>query len=117
MTRNHVTSSNSSKSVEDVKENTWHKMLDQLKKYRDEHGDCLVPYRYKHNKALGRWVYNQRYQYTCLQQGKRTQMTQEHVDKLNKLGFVWKLAKRKTWFEMLDELKMYNRKYGDCIVH
>ena len=49
-------------------------------------------------------------------------ITQEQIDKLNMVGFVWnsKLASRtrtnKTFDERLEELKAYKEKHGDCLV-
>ena len=38
------------------------KRLEELKEYRNEYGDCLVPQGYNDNPKLGRWVNHQRAQ-------------------------------------------------------
>lgn len=38
----------------------WYSRLEELKQYKQEHGDCLVPNKYSANPQLGTWyVYNQ----------------------------------------------------------
>ena len=34
----------------------WHRMLEELKAYEAERGDCLVPQNYSANPQLGSWV-------------------------------------------------------------
>jgi hypothetical protein len=70
---------------------TWDLKFEELKRYRAENGDCLVPTKYAENPALGRWVSTQRAQYKLMQEGKPTTMTQERVHLLEHLGFVWRL--------------------------
>lgn len=45
--------------------------LQELRSYRDLHGNCCVPQHYSENKQLGKWVTKQRYQYNLKQQGKK----------------------------------------------
>ena len=57
-------------------------MLAQLAKYKEDHGDCLVPRGYEEGKPkLGEWVHNQRKQ--------KSDMSQDRIKRLNELGFVW----------------------------
>ena len=69
----------------------WNVRLDELRKYKEEHGDCLVPYRYPANSQLGGWVRTQREQYKLLREGKTSHMTQDRIEALEELGFVWSL--------------------------
>lgn len=39
---------------------SWNQKLDELKAYKQEHGNCLVPSRYPPNPELGIWVGTQR---------------------------------------------------------
>jgi hypothetical protein len=64
---------------------TWMGNYHKLKRYREEHGDCNVPYRFTDDPSLGEWVSNQR---------KRLKLNgKDHddyrVEKLNKQGFEW----------------------------
>lgn len=51
--------------------------ISELKAYRAEFGDCLVPKRWARNPRLGQWVSEQRRQYKNLMAGKSSYMTQE----------------------------------------
>ena len=41
-------------------DDTWNARLDELKAYKEQHGDCLVPKKSRSNPQLGIWVMNQR---------------------------------------------------------
>ncbi len=41
----------------------WDANFDELRRYRDEYGDCTVPQRHAKYSTLGRWVRNQRIDY------------------------------------------------------
>eukprot|EP00804_Cyclotella_cryptica_P027077 CCRYP_013615-RB/>CCRYP_013615-RB protein AED:0.42 eAED:0.62 QI:0/-1/0/1/-1/0/1/0/114 len=49
----------------------------------------MVPQRYQANPQLGTWVHTQRRQYKLMQEGKKSSMTQDKIDALNAVGFVW----------------------------
>ena len=68
-------------------ENRWKMRLEQLKQYRDEHGNCDVPTKYAADPSFGKWVENQRGSYN------RNTMSQEKTDRLKAIGF--NFAKRK----------------------
>ena len=61
----------------------WNARYKDLIEYREKHGDCNVPTQYPDNPALGRWVNTQR--------TNRAKMKPERVQKLEDMGFVWKL--------------------------
>jgi len=76
----------------------WNFRYGQLIEYKEKHGHCNVPQLYEPNKKLGTWVHyqrlgmwvgHQRTQYRLLQQGKQSSMTEERIDKLEEIGFVW----------------------------
>ena len=54
---------------------------EELKAYKEEHGDCNVPQRYKSNKELGSWVHRQRTAYN------KEELCQARMDLLEKIGF------------------------------
>ena len=78
------------KRVGQQDDDRWNKRLGELKVYREENGDCVVPRGYNDNQKLGRWVNNQRAQYRLMKDGKKSQMTEERAQKLEEAGFVWK---------------------------
>jgi hypothetical protein len=88
----------------------WSAMYDQLRRYREEHGDCNVPVRYPGVPGLGAWVRTQR--------ASRTNVTPAHRELLDALGFTW--TKRTyvdtDWSEMYDRLRRYKEEHGDCNV-
>lgn len=67
----------------------WDAMYHHLISYKKKHNDCLVPNRYKLMPQLGSWVSTQRRHYKQKQIGKDTPLTQERLDLLSKIGFVW----------------------------
>jgi len=91
---------------------SWNQKYDELKKYKQKHGDCNVP---RHNKSftqLGNWVYSQRTQYRYLQQGRQSSMTTERIDKLEELGFVWSKVDDHSWHQRYKELIEYKETHG-----
>jgi len=69
---------------------TWMDRFMELKRYKDEHGDCNVPQKWKQNTSLGRWVDNQKTQHKKLYDGKPTHLTVERIQLLVSLGFNWR---------------------------
>lgn len=57
----------------------------------------------KDDAQLGEWVGQQRKAYRLKMDGKQSAMTDERMEKLNKLGFTWRLRKRKTRSDDEDE--------------
>ena len=100
----------------------WKQRFNELVKYKKKHGDCLVPRKYKHNAKLGIWVMTQRYEYKKWLRGVHSQLTQERIDQLNEIDFVWEVGTGNSqrddtvWKQRLKELKTYKKKHGDCLV-
>lgn len=71
---------------------TWDAKFEQLKEYKEQHGDCLIPTKYAKDLALGRWVSTQREQYRLWKKGNpKSKMTYQRAMKLEEVGFVWRL--------------------------
>ena len=64
-------------------------MFVELKKYKEKYGDTLVPSIYEDNPKLGTWVHHQRRQYKKFREGKPCHITEERIQALESLGFVW----------------------------
>ena len=99
--------------------NKWEKRYQELKVYRNEHGDCLVPSTYKLNKQLATWVETQRRQWVFWVSGDHSHLNQERVDKLEAIGFAWNVfdkRNKRNWNKHLEELKEYKQLKGDCNV-
>lgn len=67
----------------------WNEKYEQLKKFKEKHGHCIVPTKYKINPQLGCWVSTQRVHYKRMQVGRLNSLNQEKIDRLNDLDFVW----------------------------
>ena len=95
-------------------------MFAKLLKFKEEHGDCLVPSRYPKDQQLGYWVVRQRehYKHGCADTGSnRGIMPKDRIEALENVGFVWD-AKRKEvhWVQMLNKLKELKESTGHCDV-
>ena len=87
---------------------TWDERLDELMKYKVEHGDCNVP---KSQGPLGKWVATQRFGH------KMGKLSEERARKLGELGFVWNpQSTLPTWDERFDELEDFKAEHGHCKV-
>jgi hypothetical protein len=71
----------------------WKERLQELLDYIAEHGHANVPSTYSPNQKLAIWVKCQRRQYKLLLSGQPSNMTQERVDELNELGFIWEVRR------------------------
>ena len=96
---------------------TWYSRLQELIKYKIQHGDCNVPQKYPPNPQLGVWVNKQRMEKKFLDENQKSSITPYKLQALEQIGFVW--AKRKgqpSWDARFAELKAYLEKHGDCNV-
>jgi len=98
-----------------AQEAAWERHISDLKKFRDDYGDCLVPLNHPKYPKLGLWVKEQRRHYTLMKQGKPSHMTEERARALDDVGFCWDTHEA-VWGERLRELCHYKATYGDCIV-
>ena len=63
----------------------WEKAFASAKKYRDDHGDLLVPVRYRDRSgfALGEWIVYNRQRYVS------GNLTRARIERLEAIGMVW----------------------------
>lgn len=82
--------------------------IDLLRQYQAEHGDLAVPSRYEtpEGEKLGNWCCNIRGRY------KRGRVSQERIDLLNEMGFVWE-SFGLYWEDGYDHAKAYFDEHGD----
>ena len=78
--------------VFDLQEEAWNSKYERLLKYYEEHNDCLVR---QDEPELGRWVAQMRAAYKKFIAGKNSQLTEDRIDKLNAIGFVWNTRVRR----------------------
>ena len=73
----------------DVYEKGWLRRYKELIAFKHQNGHCYVPQRYEHNKALSKWISNQRKHYKLSCQGKPWKIKQERIAALEEIGFEW----------------------------
>lgn len=88
----------------------WLDKYEELKKYKETHGHCDVPSKWKGNPELANWVAAQR------QFRKQGKLEQIRIDELDKIGFGWSFRERGTWENHFEELVDFKKKYGHCNV-
>ena len=91
-------------------EEQWRAMYRRLVEYQEQHGDCNVPNSYPPDKALGKWVRNQR------QNLKNKPLDTDRRKILDSIGFAWQRKERASWDVMFDRLVAYKQQHGDCNV-
>jgi len=103
---------------------SWSDRINELKAYKEEHGDCVVPLRLKNEKdnpwkRLANWVSFQRLQYKKRKQGKKSLLSDDRLRELEEIGFVFSVKEdnpNSTWNVMLDELYRYKSQFDTCNV-
>ena len=113
--RRRTTSSDGEPSFRRHQEKQWIEQFNELFKFKELHGHCLVPHTYPKNQVLSRWVKRQRYQYKLKQSGKVSTMTDARIHKLENVGFVWD-SHAITWNKRFQELQQYREEHGNCNV-
>jgi hypothetical protein len=97
----------------------WPERFAQLIEYKDKFGHTCVPYNYE-NSSLAKWVDRQRGQNKRFAEGRTSTMTQEKVDQLNDIGFVWSVRGPKVqvdWNIRFQQLLDFQRENdGSCLV-
>lgn len=103
-----------------LSDDRWDEMFKRLLDFKEVHGHCLVPNRYKEDLQLGAWVSGQRKNYKLLQagSGKTTPMTMERARRLMDVGFEWtaKNPRHLMWEVRFAELKDFKNSYGHAQV-
>ena len=64
--------------------NNWNKNFGQLATFQRDHGHCHVPLS---KGSLGRWVYYQRERFQKLNDGGKSTMAEDEIEKLDDIGF------------------------------
>jgi superfamily II DNA or RNA helicase len=80
-------------------------MFQALLEYRQAHGDCLVPQRFKENRKLAEWVSEQRMAYS------RERLAPERVRRFDEIGFEWDPIGTR-WEEMFQQLVEFKKQHG-----
>ena len=67
----------------------WNRRYCELKQFKESHGHCNVPHRYKANIQLGEWVGTQRTQYKRMCSNRWSHLNTNRIKALSALGFEW----------------------------
>ena len=101
----------------------WKRRFEELKEYKEVHGHCNVP----QSTDLGKWVKMQRenkHEADMKNSGTvparkkpKPCLSQERIDKLESIGFQWRVAKPAVgWENRYEQLVQYRMQNGDCNV-
>lgn len=93
----------------------WNSMFEELKKYKQTYGDCIVPRGFPLNPKLASWVSEQRKQYKFKQSEKKSAITDNRIALLNEVGFAWN-AQESAWLKQFEQLIQFKHENGSCIV-
>ena len=93
----------------------WLSSLEELRRYKEQHGDCIVPRGYAANPKLASWVAEQRKQYKLMKTGNPSSITAERIQLLNELGFAWN-AQEEAWKRQIRDLVAFAKENGHCHV-
>ena len=104
--------------------NTWEDGYKMLLKFKEMHGDCLVPNKYERCPMLARWVRSQRASYRRFVNGEKSVgITYDQIQELKKLGFHWNddsiqsiPGKQQSWYDTFECLCDFRRENGHCFV-
>jgi hypothetical protein len=105
----------SSSTARNKKEERWLSILEDLKCYKEKHGNCLVPRGFVENPQLGSWVAEQRKQFKLLKDGKPSSITAERILMLDNLSFAWN-AQEAAWTKHVTNLKRFIDENRHCNV-
>ncbi|CAJ1927140.1 unnamed protein product [Cylindrotheca closterium] len=75
--------------VWDIHAALWEERLAELTEFRKQWGHCIVPSIYKGSPVLATWVKCQRRQYKNKLLGRKSNITDERIAALERLGFAW----------------------------
>lgn len=103
---------------------SWDQRLEQLKTFKEANGHARVPV---NHPDLGSWVHDQRRQYKLyINNDPKTKMTQEKLQQMIHVGFIFEVAKKsqqydsrsnaKSWEDRFEELKDFKETFGHTIV-
>ncbi len=94
---------------------SWTKKFEELLLFRRKYGHCNVPNALPENQGLAEWVKRQRYQFKLRSENKKSSMSDDRVQQLENIEFVW-FSHAAVWDERLQELMAYKSIHGHCNV-
>jgi len=95
--------------VWDPFESEWERRFEELLVFKEAHGHCDVPQKYKSNTTLGTWVGNMRTRH------KTGKLAAAREQRLETAGFVWDPLESE-WELRFEELLVFKEAQGHCNV-
>jgi hypothetical protein len=96
--------------VWDIPKESWDESYRKLVEFHMTHGHTNVPINVEDSFSL--WVHIQRREYRKFKAGEYSRITQERIDRLNRLNFVWEKQKA-DWVLKYQELCRYRQEHGN----
>ncbi|MDD2709965.1 MAG: helicase associated domain-containing protein [Verrucomicrobiae bacterium] len=90
-------------------ETLWEEQFEALRRFRQQHGHCVVGIHNTPNKRLLEWVQMQKLFWS------RGRLREDRRQRLEELGFVWNV-KEAAWENYFRQLAEFRRKHGHCAV-
>ena len=103
------------KRFRDYQTDQWDKRYKELRQIYSETGRSAVHHADSSKKGLARWIKRQRAQYKLRQEDKPSSMTDDRIQKLNFINFVWD-SHSTVWEDRLLELELFQAKHKHCNV-
>ena len=97
----------------------WTERFEQLREFKAQFGHCRVPREYPSNSKLGKWVTKQRQNYKLYWDGKPSGMTEQRIQKLERVEFVWNTRDTTSaalWSLRFRELCEFKAQFGHCLL-
>jgi hypothetical protein len=102
-------------NIRDYHKDKWDKRYNELRNVFKETGRSSVHHNDVSKKGLARWIKRQRYQYKLLHECKTSTMTEDRIEALQRLNFVWD-SHSTAWDDRIQELKLFKDTNQHCNV-
>lgn len=92
-------------------EKLWNRRYAEAEAFKKKFGHLSISRR---GNPLGNWLQNQRQQYRLRNENKVSHITDERIEKLNKLGIVWQLKEnaKEQWNIRFEQIKKFKAQFG-----
>eukprot|EP00536_Pseudo-nitzschia_multiseries_P003164 jgi/Psemu1/252411/estExt_Genewise1Plus.C_470054 len=104
-----------SRRFRDYQKEKWWTRYNELTHVFLETGRSAVHHADDSRKGLARWIKRQRAQYKLRNEGKPSSMTDERIDALEQINFVWD-SHSSAWEDRIVELSAFKAEHGHCSV-
>ncbi len=105
----------------DARDAKWLQKLEVLKRYKEHHGDFLVPTNFSEDPTLANWVASQRAQYNLYKKGSKSLMTERRLKILQDIGFSFSVNLERQKAAKLDRVifdkKPWEEKFKDYLFY